>query len=199
MFPIGIIDSWKLLQNIPHCLSPLSVPPPITENSDGMGFDCSHLDRGANMVENSFLETPVFIRSLFPKASRKSILWVIFAVLVFPWTISVGSEEVSFSVVNETRYYLHVIMNDIPYLYVPAKGSVMYRSDGPTHVMIQVFYSPGQGVSGSATKSVNLSVVGRGSSCHEDSKGGCHCASEPVYGESLVWHVLPDSLTSDNL
>lgn len=149
------------------------------------------------MLENPSLEIPGFIGSLFTTVSRKSILWVILAALIFPWTISVGDEEVSFSVVNETRHYLHVIMNDAPYLYVPAKGSVVYRSDGPTHVMIRVFYSPGQGVSGSATKSVNLSVVGRGSSCHEDSKGGCHCASEPVYGESLVWHVVPDSLTED--
>ena len=157
------------------------------------------MDKGGNMVGKSSLETLGPTRPLFPNVSRKSILWVIFAVLVFPWTISFGDEEVSFTVVNETRYYLHVIMNDAPYLYIPAKSSVVYRSDGPTHVMIQVFYSPGQGVSGSATKSVNLSVVGRGSSCHEDSKGGCHCASEPVYGESLVWHVLPDSLTADNL
>ena len=150
------------------------------------------------MAKSSTREIPVFIRRLIPGVRRMSVLWVIIAALVFPWTISFGDEEVSFSVVNETRHYLHVLMNDTPFLYVPAKGSVVYRSDGPTHVLVKVFYSPGQGVSGTATKSVNLSVVGKGTSCHEDSRGGCHCASEPVYGQSLVWHVIPDSLTSDS-
>ena len=151
------------------------------------------------MVKSPFLEIPRFIGSLFRKAPRRSILWALLAGIILPWTISVGDEEVSVSVVNETRHYLHVIMNEKPYLYVPANGSVMYRSEGPTHVMIRVFYSPGQGVSGSATQSVDLSVVGKGTSCNEDSRGGCHCASEPVYGQSLVWHVVPGLLTADKL
>lgn len=135
-----------------------------------------------------------------PRQTAAKILWLIPVILLFPWTVSVGDEDVSvsLSVVNDTGHYLHVIMNDKPFLYVPAEGSANFKSNGPTHVMVTVFYSPGQGVSGSAVRSVNLSVSGKGTSCHEDSKGGCHCASEPVYGESMVWHVSPDTLTTDN-
>ncbi len=132
-----------------------------------------------------------------PRGFAARIVWVIPVILMIPWTVSIGDEDVSLSVVNDTRYYLHVIMNDEPYLYVPSNGSAMYKSEGPTHVQVQVFYSPGQGVSGSATRSIRLSVEGSGTTCYEDSRGGCHCASEPVYGQSIVWHVRPDTLTTE--
>jgi len=170
---------------------------------NGNMHDSFHLNmknKEASMSRGSPLIATVLSFSTTARRIRHIGFWIILFILLSPMTVSIGADEVSVTVINKTDYYLHVIINGNPYLYVSPEGFALYQSEGPLHTTVKAFYSPGQGVSGSATESFDLRVGGGGHSCYQDTKGECRCSSEPSYGPSAeVWEVTPDLLRNDTL
>jgi hypothetical protein len=129
---------------------------------------------------------------MFKKRSMKANAAAVFIILIllFPFTVSFGDAKAVVTVQNRTPYYLHVIMNDKPYLYVRPFGEARQESG---HVLVHVFYSPGQGISGSASKTIDAVRVVGGS--YEST--GFGCGSGPTtHSGPTTWAVTLSDLGS---
>ena len=120
--------------------------------------------------------------------SRALVLFTIIAILL-PYTVSLGDEEASMTVVNGTTHYIHVIMNNKPFLYIAPNRSARHVTDGPTNVIVEVFYSPGQGISGRATDTFLIGHSTKESTC----TGSSTCATRVREGP-VSWEITPDML-----
>jgi hypothetical protein len=129
------------------------------------------------------------------RSKRSTIAaFIIMGILLFPYTISFGDVLSTLTVVNGTAHYIHAMINSQPFLYIAPNESVKFETEsrGNIGVNVQVFYSPGQDISGDATNSFTLG----GSRIDESGCGGdsgCGPISPPpVLHES--WKVTPEDL-----
>lgn len=117
--------------------------------------------------------------------------------LAFFVDVSSGGDVGRLTVVNDTEYYVHVIVDGDPFLYVPPGAGAVFEKEGYSRVVAKVFYSPGQGVSGSAERTFTVSP-------YDPASTGCEwnnmeCTSTPPSGGPLSWEVTADTLAvSDN-
>lgn len=131
------------------------------------------------------------MKILFPK----SCLPLVFLILMLPLTITYGDEEASLTVVNKTEHYLHIIIEGQPHLYVSPERGVTYATDPTPNFIVDVFYSPGQGVSGRINRTIEMPYSSARSGCDYDRSTGCYdCSTSPATAGSVLWEVTADSL-----
>ncbi len=95
-------------------------------------------------------------------------------------------------VVNKTGYYIHVFINQNPYLYLKPDGHFKDSFD-TSDIKIRVIYSPGQIVNGEVSRQF-YARTGSDILC----EGGIFCNEDPSL--SVNWHVTPDDfMGSDTL
>jgi hypothetical protein len=74
--------------------------------------------------------------------------------MLWPYALSFGDGGASVTVTNRTEYYLHITVNNKSYLYVAPGGVVAENLEMFSDVVVDVFYSPGQGIVGSGSKTL---------------------------------------------
>ena len=134
-----------------------------------------------------------FVSALF---SRYYLL-LMFIILLLPLTITFSDENVTLTVNNNTGFYLHIIIDGEPYLYVKTGNNIIYESDKYVQLDIKAIYSPGQGVSGSADTMIAIKPYeekSTGCSDNRSSGGGCDCSTTPASGGSKTWNVDADQM-----
>ncbi len=132
---------------------------------------------------------------------RRWYFLIIFIVLICPLAISSSDDTVSLTVMNKTAYFLHVLMGDKSFLFIGPDKSAIYKTKGSASLHVQVFYSPGQGVSGYRTRDINISPYrAESTGCSNDQSsqssngGGCECSTNPASGGPRTWVITDDSL-----
>jgi hypothetical protein len=146
-------------------------------------------------------------RSMTMKRSKRTtvVALIIIGILLLPYTISFGDQLSTLTVVNGTAHYIHAIIDSQPFLYIAPNESVKFETEstGNIRVNVQVFYSPGQDISGEATNSFTL-----GGSRIDDSGGGCGTGGfgsgggcGPITSRPPVlrasWRVTPEMLNNN--
>ncbi len=130
------------------------------------------------------------------KVNFPKFLMLLFFLLLFNIAvISLGDNAQSrVTVVNRTTHYLHVFVDDEPYLYLSPNKSITHTADAKPTMLVNVIYSPGQGVTGSATKTINLYYESASSDCVCDEEGHDECVYSPQVGGSEKWEVKAEDL-----
>lgn len=127
--------------------------------------------------------------------AQRVLLAIALLFLLSPVSITIGGDETTFSVINGTRYYLHAIVNNTSFLYIAPQKLATYRTKGPATLLVNVFYTPGQGIAGSVTRTFHLQAYDPGgTSCNQNRSGGCECTTEPPSYGSYRWTVTSDTL-----
>lgn len=131
-------------------------------------------------------------------AIRKRVGFVLLlGTLLIPPTVSVGSNGISVRLVNQTRYYLHVIIDDKPFLYISPGGWASHQSSALS-ANVRVFYCPGQGISGSMDRVVSTQLVQNSTAdCKSDCNKPNSCITENSSSTTVnpvVLYITPDSL-----
>ncbi len=127
---------------------------------------------------------------------------LLFTVMIIPVTISFGGDTVELTVKNSTPRFLHAIIDGEPYLYIRPGLGVIHEAEGYVTLHVQVFYAPGQGISGSVERDITLSPYkpeSTGCSDKSSSGGGCECTTNPATGGPETWEITPGVFTSDTL
>ncbi len=138
----------------------------------------------------------------------KRILMTLVVVIgvLWPYMFSVASTGTQFTLVNRTKYYLHAKINGQSHVYIIPGGSVIVDVSAPTFVSTTVRYSPGQGVSGVADSTIEIteSVTSTPaeSTCTSNDEGGSTCTNttEPTTTSSASpgrWEVHSTDLKSE--
>lgn len=130
--------------------------------------------------------------------ARRWYFLIIFVALICPLTISSGADTVSLTVKNKTEHFLHVIIGSKSFLFIGPDKSAIYKTEGSADLHVQVFYSPGQGVSGSRTRDISIAPYqSQSTGCSDDQSsngGGCECSTNPASGGPATWEITADSL-----
>ncbi len=142
----------------------------------------------------------------------RMMIWT-FVIVLFAsgYVVSVEDGTVTVTIHNRTRHYLHVLINNQPYMYVAPGGSALTET-GLTTVFVEVFYSPGQGISGGATRELTSVTTttyssnrSRDCSTSSSNSGSNDCSDSMVnssvsgYTRSpMSWDVSPSELVADS-
>lgn len=118
---------------------------------------------------------------------------VLFIVLL-PLAVSYSDNKSYLSVSNKTGYYLHVIVDGSPYLYVAPDREVVHESDPKQEFFVRVFYSPGQEARESITRTIYVPFYSTSTSCSSNSSGGWSCSETPERGGSVLWEINADTM-----
>ena len=121
---------------------------------------------------------------------------ILAAVALLPFSLSFGADdEVQLTVINNTFYYLHVILNGEPNLYIaPGRSTTLTTPvNVPTTISATAFYAPGQGVRGSATESFTIGGEVYTTDCSGSGGHSSGCTKEPL-NPSTSWTVTADML-----
>ena len=136
----------------------------------------------------------VTMKSFFARTILRA---VVLSVFLLSYVITFASDQVDVTVLNHTQQYLHVVINNEPFLYV-APGGVVQTQSGLT-AFVEVFYSPGQSISGSGQKELTSTVtegVIQSTSC-SDERNDCENSTGSTRSESpLSWTVIASDLSS---
>ena len=111
--------------------------------------------------------------SVWRRRIRNAFYVIAGAAVLWPYAFSFGAEGATFTLVNRTSYYLHAVINNQPSVYIPPGAVVNRNADGFANIVVDVRYSPGQGVKGSASKSFEI-VYHRTSTSSEDIASTCN-------------------------
>ena len=108
--------------------------------------------------------------------------------------VSTSSDVGRLTVINHTEHYVHVIVDGEPFLYVHPGAGAIFEKEGYARVVAKVFYSPGQGISGSAERTFTVAP-------YEPYSSGCdwhtlECTTTPASGGPLSWEVTADTLAA---
>ncbi len=89
----------------------------------------------------------------------RKIVWAIVTLcFLSSYVVSYADDNVTVTITNETQYYVHILINNATYLYVAPGGYASTETPLST-AYVEVFYSPGQGVSGRAVKQLESTVT----------------------------------------
>lgn len=122
---------------------------------------------------------------------------LVFLMIIIPITISYGLDSASLRVINSTDYFLHVIIDGNPYLYISPQGSVSYNAEGKTSFHVQAYYSPGQEISGTADSTLDITINPPKTGCRDTSDsrgGGCECTTTPGSISDAEWDITDQDL-----
>ena len=122
---------------------------------------------------------------------RRVVFVLFLAILLIPPTVSIGSDGFSIRLVNQTRYYLHVLIDNTSLLYVAPGGWVSHQAN-TLSAEVRVLYSPGQGISGSMDRIVTSSRVENSTTDCNNTHGCTTDASES--SSPVILYITPDSL-----
>ena len=114
---------------------------------------------------------------IFNRKFSLPYLFLILFSLMFTVGISVDYDA-KWSISNNTDYYIHVIVNNEPYLYVRSHGSILVETESQI-VEVKAFYAPGQLISGSVTRKYTAA------SSDERGCEGCPVAPDSKYSISF--------------
>jgi hypothetical protein len=122
--------------------------------------------------------------------------------VLLPYSASYGDTAGNFTLVNKTSHYLHVIIGSTSFAFVAPGRSVAQEVGAPSVVLVDVAYSPGQGITGSASRSFDLmlEVSDRNSTDCSSTNRGNSCSStinSSVWVEPGRWDVVPADLADD--
>ncbi len=139
--------------------------------------------------------------------SRQTLLALVAIVgILWPYMLSIASTETKFTLVNRTKYYLHAKINGQSHVYIIPGGSVIVDVSAPTFVSTEVRYSPGQGVSGVADSTIEITETVTStpaeSTCSSNDEGGSTCTNttEPTTTSSASpgrWEVHTTDMKSN--
>jgi hypothetical protein len=118
------------------------------------------------------------------------MLRIVTLLIFVPYTVTFGDEEGTLTIYNHTLYFIHVIMNNDPFLYVGPGRSASFSVDQQTTVYVQAFYAPAQGIEGSAQRTFTIGGTVYKTDC---SSGTNTCATDPAFA-SASWDITPDTL-----
>ena len=125
----------------------------------------------------------------------KFLMLLLFLLLLNIVVISVGDDtKSSLTVVNKTEYYLHVIVDETPYLYVSPNKSITHTTGVKQSMIVDVLYSPGQAISGSARDTIDVYYQPASSDCFCNDDQHTECVYNPAVGGSTRWEVKPEDL-----
>jgi hypothetical protein len=111
--------------------------------------------------------------------------------LTFSFGISVGDEKARLTIINLTDHYLHAIVDGHPHLYISPGSSATHEADGASEFFVNVFYAPGQNMSGSREETVFVAPYNPGGwGCNSN----LQCTNTAPMGGHRSWEVAPDSL-----
>jgi hypothetical protein len=110
-------------------------------------------------------------------------------------TIALGSEDSSVTVANKTDHYLHIMIDSEQFLYVAPDRAVTYTTDAKPSMLVESFYAPGQGISGSSLDTVDVPFRGarEGCTCTDDQSWG-DCVYNPPTGGTARLEIFPQDL-----
>ena len=138
------------------------------------------------------------LRTLAIVLIASSVLW--------PYTVSFGDTQGAFTLVNDTRYYLHAFINNKSYVYIAPGGVIVHEVSAPATVFVDVSYSPGQGVEGKASKtfeSVLHTFNGSSTDCSSSNSNNINTCNSTTGVTSSVdpirWDVTATDLTIPNV
>ena len=153
--------------------------------------------RRSVMFKNNNIDKPEYFRQFLKFIFSRYKFLALLLILLAPLTISYSDETVTLTVNNQTDHYLHVIIDNDPYLYIKPGHNLVYESDKYVELDIKAFYSPGQGISGSVDTVIAIKPYTASSTGCEDnssSGGGCECSTTPASGGSKSWSVSETDL-----
>jgi hypothetical protein len=134
-------------------------------------------------------------------AARNAILLALLLVtllLVNVATVAVGEDDSQLTVANLTGHFVHIFIEGQDFLYVAPDRSVTYAASARPDMLVEVVYSPGQGVRGSLVDTVPVPYRGSTTacSCQDDDSYG-ECIYEPPSGGSARFEVFADDMIED--
>lgn len=135
---------------------------------------------------------------------RVLMLGVLGILIIWPYAITIGAAGGTFTLVNNTRYYLHARINSMPSVYIAPGRGVDYNADGAGHVWVEVRYSPGQPVKGSITRTFEIVYHTQCSqrtsqTCNQNSNTCSTTEAESectVTPEAVLWKVTEEDFVS---
>lgn len=141
--------------------------------------------------------------------------WMVLAVfaLLWPYEVSFGDTGVSFTLVNRTGFFLHAVINNQTFVYIPPGTAINHETNAYYDITAEVTYSPGQARTGRALRTFQTVVhtVQTGSyssNASNDCSGShhgntCESATNVTEGsttsttiEPITWVVTVDTLSS---
>jgi hypothetical protein len=146
-------------------------------------------------------------------AAIQKIIWVIvISCFMTSYVVSYEEDGVTITISNLTRYYLHVMIDNSSHLYV-APGGVVQTETQLSSAFVEVFYSPGQGVSGRAQKELTSTTTtithysdSNSNTCSGSSNKSCSSSSYGTgvtssdYSRSpMSWTVTAADFVADSL
>jgi hypothetical protein len=136
---------------------------------------------------------------------RTVLCFLVGAAVLWPYAFSLGAEGATFTLVNRTPYFLHAVINNKPSIYIPPGGVVNYDANGTANIIVDVRYSPGQGVKGSVLRTFEIvfhttttSSGNTSSTCNEQGND-CDTSTESsvtVTADPVTWIVTQSDLTA---
>jgi len=121
------------------------------------------------------------------------------AIVLWPYAISFSDQEMNFTLINQTPYYLHVTINNDSHLYIGPGRVVTEPVSGYGTVIAEVTYSPGQVISGTATKTFQpvRHDVTTGTNTCTDSGSNCQSStSSSSTIDPISWTVTPADMAT---
>lgn len=113
-------------------------------------------------------------------------------------TVVIASDGSSVTVTNRTEHYLHVFIDNQPFLYVAPNHSVTYATETTYSMLVRAVYAPGQGISGSVVDTVAIPYRPgqQGCTCDENELFG-ECTYTPPSGGDTYFEIQPADLVPD--
>jgi len=121
----------------------------------------------------------------------KIILIVLILFFVNMLTVLVGDNVSSVTVVNKTEFRIDVLTEGKMYTGIEPTYAVVHTTDPKPSLEVTAQYTPGQGITGSVTKTVEMPYRGRNETCECDENDTPECVTYPEEGGSAKWEVLP--------
>lgn len=136
--------------------------------------------------------------------TRVALCGVVVACFLWPYTFSFGAAGATFTLVNSTPYYLHVVVNNKTWVYVPPGGVVNHDAGEYANIFAEARYSPGQGARGRVARTFTLvyhtttNYDERVASTCNSQGNDCDSSTEAnvtVQVDPIVWTVTPSEFS----
>jgi hypothetical protein len=130
---------------------------------------------------------------------RKVGALAVLLIVLWPYAASFGDQGAVFTLANRTKHFLHAMINNNPYVYIAPGRVVTYQSGALSSVVVEVTYSPGQSITGKASKTLVpvRQETATGSNNCNNTNSNCH--STTGYSSSvspMSWDITPADLES---
>ena len=145
--------------------------------------------------------------SRYPGSRFTTIVAILLVLL--PYSLSFGDDQTTFTLINNTPYFLHAVINGKAYLYIAPYGNVVSDINAYSGATATVTYSPGQNIKGKATREFTVEIQtssnysgSRGSDCSNNNRNSdCSSSSSTAASTTttttinpISWTVVPSDL-----